>query len=111
MTGVADGPPTSVSYAIKGTPNAPLNLVVWNGTADGRLAKSTPAVKDGVASFTVPLQAVFALTTKELGPCRPERRTRAPLAGTNCIKHGFDFSRVRKELADDSDRVADLGVV
>ena len=68
MTGVAGGPPTSVSYTIKGTPNAPLNLVVWNGTADGRLAKSTPAVNDGVASFTVPPQAVFALTTKELGP-------------------------------------------
>ena len=62
-TGVAKTSPATVSYTIKGTKKAKLNLIVWNGAGDGTLAKATVAVEDGVARFTVPLQAVFALTT------------------------------------------------
>jgi len=66
-TGIAETSPARVSYAIKGTPNASLNLIVWNGAGDGTLAKGAVAVSDGVARFTVPVQGVFALTTKEVG--------------------------------------------
>src|SRR3954447_5105036 len=66
-TRVAETSPATVSYTIKGTPTANLNLIVWNRAGDGKLAKGTVAVSDRIARFTVPLQAVFALTTKELG--------------------------------------------
>ena len=58
--------PTSVPYAIAGLPaNAHLQLVVWNADGSGTVAPAAPVVTDagGTATFAVPLQAVFALTS------------------------------------------------
>ena len=42
-----------------------LRLIVWNGGGDGTNAVPVPVVvgADGVATFSVPLHAAFALTT------------------------------------------------
>lgn len=70
-SGIAKTSPATVSYTIKGTQKANLNLIVWNRAGDGKLTKGAVTVKDGAATFSVPLQAVFALTTKELGSLPP----------------------------------------
>jgi len=57
---------TQVPYSVGGLPpSATLALVVWNVAGDGLTAPPTPVTTDeaGVASVTVPQNAVFALTT------------------------------------------------
>jgi hypothetical protein len=57
--------PTLVPYAVGGLPPATtFRLVEWNRDGDGRTAPAGTVTTDdaGVASFIVPLQAVFALT-------------------------------------------------
>jgi hypothetical protein len=61
--------PTTVSYAIAGLPPAKtLSLLVWNQAGDGLVAAKQPVVSDaaGVATITVPQQAVFVLTSIRL---------------------------------------------
>jgi len=45
--------------------NTQFNLAVWNATGDGKNVIEQPVATNaaGVARFTVPLQATFALTT------------------------------------------------
>jgi hypothetical protein len=57
------GPP--VAYSIGGLPaNVAFRLVVWNADGSGTLSTGAPVTTDprGVATFTVPQHAVFALT-------------------------------------------------
>jgi hypothetical protein len=57
---------TQVSYQIGGLPpNATLQLLVWNQDGSGALSPAVAVQTDtaGVATVTVPQQAVFALTT------------------------------------------------
>ena len=57
--------PTLVPYAVGGLPpSTTFRLVEWNRVGDGRTADAGSVTTDdaGVASFLVPLQAVFALT-------------------------------------------------
>ena len=56
----------SPAYSIGGLPaNTQFNLAVWNATGDGKNVIEQPVTTNaaGVARFTVPLQATFALTT------------------------------------------------
>jgi hypothetical protein len=56
----------SPAYSIGGLPaNTTFNLAVWNATGDGKNVIEAPVTTNaiGVARFTVPLQAAFALTT------------------------------------------------
>jgi hypothetical protein len=58
-----DAPP---AYSIGGLPpNTVFNLAIWNATGDGTnsIAGTVTTNSAGVARFTVPLQAAFALTT------------------------------------------------
>jgi PII-like signaling protein len=62
--------PTAVSYAIAGLPpSKPVNLLIWNQSGDGLVAPRQAVTIDaaGVATITVPQQAVFVLTTIRLG--------------------------------------------
>ena len=62
---------TRISYEIGGLPSrASLALVLWNRAGGGKLVvdSTIAADADGVARITVPLQSVFALTTKSLPP-------------------------------------------
>jgi hypothetical protein len=57
------------SYSIGGlAPSTRLNLAIWNASGDGRTAAATEIVTSaaGVARFTVPLHAAFALTTVDV---------------------------------------------
>jgi hypothetical protein len=59
--------PTPVSYTIGGfRPLRPLDLTVWNAAGDGAIAPAVQIISDaaGVATFTVPQQAVFSLTAR-----------------------------------------------
>ena len=59
-------PEPPVTYAIGGLPaGTSLDLVVWNRDGEGKLTRGGAVVvdADGVAALSVPLQAVFALTT------------------------------------------------
>jgi hypothetical protein len=59
----------TVSYSIGGLPPlASFHLAVWNERGDGRNTVGGDVVSDpaGVATLTVPLQAVFSLTTMPL---------------------------------------------
>jgi hypothetical protein len=56
---------TVVPYAIGGLPaGAPFRLVVWNADGSGTLSAPLPVTTDahGIATFSVPQHAVFALT-------------------------------------------------
>jgi hypothetical protein len=58
--------PTSTSYSIGGLPpQTMLHLVLWNEIGDGTITSDPDVQTDsaGIATFTVPTQAVFALTT------------------------------------------------
>lgn len=58
---------TQVSYTIDTLrPNVPFTLLIWNRAGGGQLASDGTITADGrgVARLTVPLHAVFALTTK-----------------------------------------------
>ena len=58
--------PEAVPYTIGGLPpNAQLRLVVWNADGTGQTGAPAPLTTDaaGNATFALPLQAVFALTT------------------------------------------------
>jgi len=60
---------TTVTYAIAGLPpGARFNLAIWNNDGSGTVAPVAGVTIDasGVATFAVPLQAVFALTTLPL---------------------------------------------
>jgi hypothetical protein len=60
-----------VAYTIGGLrPNATFTLVLWNRGGGGQLLSggTITANGDGVARLTVPLHAVFALTTKTVSP-------------------------------------------
>ena len=62
-TASPDAPP---AYSIGGVPpNTVFNLAVWNATGDGTnsITGNVTTNSAGVARFTVPLQAAFALTT------------------------------------------------
>ena len=62
----ATSPGAEPAYSIGGLPpGTTFNLAVWNATGDGTnsLAGAVTANAAGVARFTVPLQAGFALTT------------------------------------------------
>ena len=59
-------PEASPPYSVGGLPpNTVFNLAVWNATGDGTnsVVGSVTTNAAGVARFTVPLQAAFALTT------------------------------------------------
>ena len=59
-------PEPPVTYAIGGLPaGTSLDLVLWNRDGEGKLTRGGAVVvdADGVAVLSVPLQAVFALTT------------------------------------------------
>jgi hypothetical protein len=61
--------PTVVSYTIGGLPpSTRLHLAIWNEAGDGVVGPSRVVATDaaGVATITVPQQAVFALTTIRL---------------------------------------------
>jgi hypothetical protein len=65
------------AYSVGGLPpSTPLNLVVWNASANGEnsIAGKVTTNAAGVARFAVPLHAAFALTTVPTG-C-PRRRGR-----------------------------------
>jgi hypothetical protein len=58
---------TDVQYRVGGVaPNQTLQLKVWNATGDGTIAPARTVTADdaGVATFSVPLQGVFALTRR-----------------------------------------------
>ena len=55
-----------VPITITGLPAGTFDLVIWNANGDGKLTAGTLDVTGGVARFAAPLQAVFAVTTKEL---------------------------------------------
>ena len=62
--------PTQVSYVLGGLPpNALLRLELWNQDGSGSLSDGGAVSADaaGVVTFTVPQQAVFALTTLPSG--------------------------------------------
>ena len=64
--GQLNGPSdTLVPYTIGGLPpSTTFRLILWNGDGSGTLSEGSPVTTDanGVASFPVPQQAVFALT-------------------------------------------------
>jgi hypothetical protein len=58
--------PTQVAYNVGGVPpNTAFQLLVWNADGSGRLAPATTVRSDaaGVLNLSVPLHAVFAVTT------------------------------------------------
>ena len=64
---VAKQPPAS--YAVGGLPaRTPFTLVLWNkdGKGRNRIDRTVKTDVHGIASFSVPLHSVFALTTKKL---------------------------------------------
>ena len=61
--------PTLASYRIPtGAPGTKFNLIVWNKNGDGSLFREPDVTADekGIATITMPLNEVFALTTKAL---------------------------------------------
>jgi hypothetical protein len=58
--------PTQVTYSVAGLPPlAQLHLLVWNRLGDGTVSDAGVVTTDGagVATLTIPLHAVFALTS------------------------------------------------